>query len=102
MLDPSASLNTDGSPRSTPATTPPTPPPGLHERRGGEKPELSPLIIQTASAARWRRRENNLSNSNFDKFRGRANSELVLQVAVMEEVHGVDVSWLHHSNKGIS
>lgn len=60
-------------------------------------------LLHTASAARWRRRQNNLSNSNSDneKLRERANAELVLKVAVMEEVHGVDVSWLHHTNKGM-
>ena len=69
---------------------------------GADEQSLTPLLLQTASAARWRRRENNLSNSNSDiaKLRERANSELILRVAVMEEVHGVDVSWLHHPNKG--
>ena len=81
------------------ATTPPPsgPQPALHDRRGISQQSLSPLLLNTASAARSRRWEgNNQRNKNRPH---RAASDLVLKVAVMEEVHGVDVSWLHHPNK---
>ncbi|KAK3722392.1 Microtubules assembly and stabilization protein [Vermiconidia calcicola] len=86
----------------------------LHERRRGapstdssdisrqqsQKEAITPLLLHTASSARWRRRENNIRNTNSSNpsIRARAASDLVLKVAVMEEVHGVDVSWLHHPN----
>jgi hypothetical protein len=96
-----------------------TPPSTLRNRRGDSSQGLTPLLLNTASAARGRRRDGGVSsnnnNNNGDKnFLNivnpnprprnrphRAASELVLNVAVMEEVHGVDVSWLHHTNKGI-
>ncbi len=83
-------VNSDYTPRETSS------PVALHERRAVDLP---PLLVQTASAARWRRREDKQSNNKLDKYRGRSNSELVVQVK-MEDVHGVDVSWLHHTNKG--
>ena len=74
---------------------------------------LNPLLANTASAARWRRRGDSLAGnsgaSNVNKqhyrerdSRKRDSKDLVLKVAVMEEVHGVDVSWLHRPNKGMA
>ncbi|KAK5170445.1 Microtubules assembly and stabilization protein [Saxophila tyrrhenica] len=102
----------DVEPQGCPPGTAPTPP-----QRAPPAPPSIPaasappetngdqaLLLDTASAARWRRQEakpSNSRNSTLAKLHSRANSELVLQVKVMEEVHGVDVSWLHHPNKGI-
>ena len=89
----------------------------LRNRRGDSSQGLTPLLLNTASAARGRRRDGGVSGNNEnggDKASlnivnpkprprnrpHRAASELALNVAAMEEVHGVDVSWLHHTNKG--
>lgn len=67
-------------------------------------PTTAPLLLSTATAARWRRREGSKDLGNKDKNRNRAKSELVhikvVEIAHMEEEHGVDVSWLHRPNKG--
>ena len=77
------------------AATPP------HQRRGViSDTSLTPLLLTTASEARWRRRKN-LSNSNIEGQK-RVSRDLVLKVSVMEEVHGVDVSWLHRPKQGYS
>lgn len=92
---------------STPPTRAPSPPPapptaGTNALLDSDSDQA--LLLSTASAARWRRNETNPHNRRkpqIERLHVRANSELVLQVKVMEEVHGVDVSWLHHPNKGI-
>lgn len=81
------------------ATTPPQLQPALHDRRGISDLSLTPLLLNTASAARSRRWEGNSGSTQRHNRTHRAASDLVLKVAVMEEVHGVDVSWLHHPNK---
>ena len=100
------------------AATPPSS--ALYTRRNNESSQgITPLLLNTASAARGRRRDGGVSsNNNSSKSSDnslnivnpnprprnrpyRAASELVLNVGAMEEVHGVDVSWLHHTNKGI-
>jgi hypothetical protein len=93
------------TPQVPPTRTPPPPPtPPDTPSASLEAQSDQALLLNTASAAQWRRRDNhpiNSRNATLQKLRGRSNSELVLQVKVMEEVHGVDVSWLHHPNKGI-
>ena len=92
-------------PRPSPTSTPHTTEPGQEE---GGKYDFAPLIFSTASAAQWRRRGISLGSSSRQKQHLRDNSgnrryvspqDLVLRVAVMEEVHGVDVSWLHKPTK---
>lgn len=101
------------------AATPPPPQSNLLNRRGESNNQgLTPLLLSTASAARGRRRDGSVSKGNTSTHNDstkhkqhnqipirnrphRAASDLVLNVAVMEEVHGVDVSWLHHPSKGM-
>lgn len=73
-------------------------------------PATAPLLFSTASAARWRRKGGSLSNIDVNQHqhskpaksnpRHRAASVHVRPIEGMEEVHGVDVSWLHRPNKG--
>jgi len=91
-------------PQGPPSRAPPPPPPAAQTGAPVHVESDQAILLNTASAARWRRREKypiDSRKSELGELRGRSNSELVLQVKVMEEVHGVDVSWLHHPNKGI-
>lgn len=70
-------------------------------------PATAPLLLNKASAARWRRKGGGLNNIDVDVNQGpgktshqRTASGLFVPVAGMEQVHGVDVSWLHKPNKG--
>lgn len=73
-------------------------------------PTTAPLLFSTASAARWRRKGGSLNNINVNQHqnlqptksnpRHRAASVQARPIEGMEEVHGVDVSWLHRPNKG--
>ena len=88
--------------------TPPPREPSLHDRRGVSNQSLTPLLLSTASAARCRRRpESNTNNSQRNRPHRAASDFLQhpvrkYSVAAMEEVHGVDVSWLHHPHKGMA
>lgn len=68
-------------------------PPSLEEFRS----QIDPLstLYHTGAAARWRRKQSEYfddDNKRLGAGAGRART--------MEEVHGVDVSWLHHTGKG--
>ena len=80
------------------------PSPTLHERSQSiDDPATAHLLLDTASAAKWRRGEGSPGNSDQPRrIKPALSDNLVLKVAVMEEVHGVDVSWLHRPHKGIA
>lgn len=70
-------------------------------------PATGSQISDIVEAARWRRKSGSLENIRQEVLgrtdrtsRHRASSDLPLPIGIMEEVHGVDVSWLHKPNKG--
>jgi len=70
-------------------------------------PATESQISDIVDAIRWRRKSGSLENirqevlqSRNKTSRHRASSDLPLPIGIMEEVHGVDVSWLHKPNKG--
>ena len=70
-------------------------------------PATGSQISDIVEAARWRRKSGSLENIRQEVLgrrdqtsRHRALSDLPLPIGIMEEVHGVDVSWLHKPNKG--
>lgn len=82
--------------------TPPHEESSLRDRRGFNSQPPKPPLLDTASVAQCRGRDGG-SNSNPRKRKHlRAVSDLVSKVTTMEEVHGVDVSWLHHPHKGMA
>ena len=79
------------------------------------KYEIGPLIVSTATTAQWRRRGSSWDSGNGRQRQRLQHRQLLLPpqqpdprssatsvtvpIASMEEVHGVDVSWLHHPSK---
>ena len=62
-------------------------------------PSSAPLLLNSASAARWRRKESQHKVPLAREIK-RSASDVELKADRMEELHGVDVSWLHRPNKG--
>lgn len=53
-------------------------------------------LYHSGSAARWRRKQDDYFSYNG---RSTTSSLSAIRQRSMEEVHGVDVSWLHHAGK---
>lgn len=74
---------------------------GVGHRQRHQQPQADGrdhLLNHTTHTSPWRPRDVRTS-SDLDqtiKAEQRAYPELILKIAGMEEVHGVDVSWLHH------
>jgi hypothetical protein len=59
-------------------------------------------LFHSGSAARWRRKQNDyfVPNRNSEEvIGGKGLTSLTAVRGRMEDIHGVDVSWLHHPGK---
>ena len=68
-------------------------PPLLHDLTAQSDPLTT--LYHTGAAARWRRKQSDYFDVDKNRLGAGAGTS-----RTMEEVHGVDVSWLHHTGKG--